>query len=154
MSFRRHEAPTQAQIEEAPMKSIERGDMKAVPILVSEEGFPGELSQTDVARARGLIRSSDSEAVLVAAGAGAFWWVDAEDQQAVRLVGSPMAPAGEGFALGAGDGATLPGVPLDWELLTFRCPHGDTTVFLAQLPAEPPNCPIHEIPLEFQDAGG
>jgi hypothetical protein len=31
--------------------------------------------------------------VLVAAGAGAFWWVDAVDQQAVRLVGGRTATA-------------------------------------------------------------
>jgi hypothetical protein len=134
------------------VKSIDRNDLDSVPILVSEEGFPGELSPTDAARARRLIRSSDAEAVLVAAGAGAFWWVDAVDQQAVRLAGGRTA-AEDGFALGTGDGATVPGVPLDWDLLMFSCPRGDTTVLLARYPTEPPRCPTHDVPLEFQDAG-
>ena len=109
-----------------PQGSIDRDDLDSVPILVSEDGFPGELSPADAARARRLIRSSDAEAVLVAAGAGAFWWVDAVDQQ---------------------------GVPLDWDLLTFRCPRGDTTVLLARYRTEPPRCPTHDLPLELQDAG-
>ena len=135
------------------MESIDRDDLGSVPILVSQEGFPGELSPTDAARARRLIRSSDAAAVLVAAGAGAFWWVDAVDQQAVRLVGGRTATATDGFALGTGDSATVPGVPLDWDLLTFGCPRGDTTVLLARYPTEPPRCPTHDLPLELQDAG-
>jgi hypothetical protein len=135
------------------VESIDRDDLESVPILLSEAGFPGELSPTDAARARQLIRSSDAEAVLVAAGAGAFWWVDAADQQAVRLVGGRAAREEAGFALGTGDGATVPGVPLDWDLLTFGCPRGDTTVLLARYPTEPPRCPTHDVPLELQDAG-
>jgi hypothetical protein len=135
------------------VESIDRDDLESVPILISEEGFPGELSPTDGARARRLIRSSEAEAVLVTDGAGAFWWVDATDQQAVRLVGGRTAAEKDGFALGTGDGATVPGVPLDWDLLTFRCPRGDTTVLLAQFPAEPPRCPAHDLALERQDAG-
>ena len=134
------------------MESIGRDDLDSVPILVSEDGFPGELSPADAARARRLIRSSDAEAVLVAAGAGAFWWVDAVDQQAVRLAGG-TATTEDGFALGTGDGATVPGVPLDWDLLVFRCPRDDTTVLLARYPTEPPRCPAHDLPLELRDPG-
>lgn len=133
------------------MKSIDRDDLDSVPLLVSEEGFPGELSPNDADRARRLIRSSDARATLVAAGAGVFWWVDAVDQQQVRLVEGPAATTKDGFALGTGDGATVPGVPLDWDLLTFTCPQGDTTVLLARYPTELPRCPTHEGFLEFQD---
>jgi hypothetical protein len=133
------------------VKSIDRDDLDSVPILVSEEGFPGELSPTDADRARRLMRSSDAEAALVAAGAGAFWWVDAADQQPVQLVGETTATTKDGFALGTGDGATVPGVPLDWDLLTFKCPQGDTTVLLAQYPTVPPKCPTHDVSLEFRD---
>ncbi len=71
------------------VKSIDRNDLDSVPVLVSEEGFPGELSPTDAARARRLIRASEAEAVLVAVGAGGYWWC--RRASSIRLApGAPM----------------------------------------------------------------
>lgn len=134
------------------MESFDRDDLGSVPILVSEEGFPGELSSADAARARELLRSSQAQAVLVAAGAGVFWRVDPTAERVVRPVGTGTQSRDDGFALGTGDGATIPGLPLDWDLLTFRCPYGDTTVLLAHHPADLPKCPTHAVPLEFQES--
>lgn len=133
------------------MKPVARDDLLSVPILVSETGFPGELSAKDAARARWLIQSSDTDAVLVAAGAGSFWWVEDNDQQVARLSEGGGGRADGGFALGAGDGATIPGFPIAWNLLTFTCPEGDTTVLLAQYPHQLPRCPAHDVGLELQD---
>jgi hypothetical protein len=134
------------------VESISRDDLATRPILVGQDGFPGELAPDDTVRARQLIETTSATAVIVAAGAGAFWLVDATDQKAVDL-GGDLAGTDDtdGFALGIGDGATLPGVPLDWDLLTFRCPHGDTTVLLALYPASLPTCPTHHVPLNLAD---
>ena len=134
------------------MESIDRDALGSLPILIGQDGFPGELSSADASRARQLIEATGAEAVIVAVGAEMFWRVEESDQRAVRLVGVQTATA-DGFALGVGDGATLPGVPLDWDLLVFACPHRDTVVLLAQYPHDPLSCSTHQLPLDLVDPG-
>jgi hypothetical protein len=133
------------------VEPLARADLQSVPVLVAADGFPGELEREDVARARLLAESFDAPAVVVATGAGSFWWVDAVGECEVRLAGAGGTYSSDGFALGTGDGATLAGMPLDWDLLSFVCPEDDTTVLLAQYPVVPPRCPVHDVPLALRE---
>ncbi|WP_162890051.1 hypothetical protein [Streptomyces olivoreticuli] len=139
------------------MRAVRREELDDVLLWVRRNGFPGEFQDGDLDDARRLLASAPGiRAVVVALGAQMFWWVDAAGDEPVQLVAEfpagPRETAG-GFALGTGDGATLPGLPVSWTLLEFRCPQGDTTVLVARYPTTPLSCPEHHVPLELREAG-
>ncbi|MEU2870550.1 hypothetical protein ABZ769_15300 [Streptomyces olivoreticuli] len=141
------------------MRAVHREELDDVLLWVRRNGFPGEFQDGDLDGARRLLAcasASGIRAVVVALGARTFRWVDAAGDEPVQLVADaaalPRETAG-GFALGTGDGATLPGLPVSWTLLEFRCPHGDTTVLVARYPATPLSCPEHHVPLELHEDG-
>ncbi|MGW2366830.1 hypothetical protein ACWCZ5_14760 [Streptomyces sp. NPDC001667] len=138
------------------MRKVRLEEIDDVLVRVRDGGFPGELEDRDVVEARRLLAGSPGvRAVIVALGAETFRWVDAAGDEPVLLVAEvaarPTETAG-GFALGTGDGATLPGVPVSWALLEFRCPQGDMTVLVARYPAVPLSCPEHHVRLELREA--
>ncbi|MFJ3204735.1 hypothetical protein [Streptomyces sp. NPDC086989] len=149
------------------MRTVRGEQADDVMVWVRRGGFPGELGEGDADIARQLLRTAPTgvRAVLIALGGESFRWVDARGDEDVRLEagggrdddGNSGADRDEtqgGFALGTGDGATLPGLPVSWALLGFRCPHGDTTVLMARYPAVLPACPAHHAPLEPYETAG
>ncbi len=132
------------------MRTLTDGDLEGLLVWVREGGFPGEVRDEDLVKARGLLSGSpETERVLLASGGAEFSLIDADS---VERVGLPETADGldSDYALGAGDGGTLPGIPVGWALLRFVCPRGDTTVLLPRYPAQPPHCPEHHISLVFQ----
>jgi hypothetical protein len=132
-----------------------KSDLGGVLVWVRGGGFPGELREEDVARARTLLEASeDGRAVLVDLSSDDFGWVEPDSIEYVRVFFSDPPPTRHdedaGYRLGVGDGATLPGLPTSWGLLPFVCPRGDTTVFLAAYPARLPRCPEHDLALELR----
>jgi hypothetical protein len=134
---------------------VRESDLADAILWIRRGGFPGELTDADVRRAREVLAQNPGvRGVVVALGGGSFQWVDAASDEPVSLL--PDAPRGlgpsgggsGGYRMGTGDGATLPGVPLSWRLLRFVCPQQDTTVLVARYPAAPLTCPTHGIPLE------
>jgi hypothetical protein len=131
-------------------------DLADVVLWVRRGGFPGDYSDADLAAARRLIdRNPGIHAVVIALGGGSFLQVDrsAQENVVLRAGGEEPGNAGpQGFKLGTGDGATLPGIPVSWRLLRLNCPQGDTTLLVARYPASPPVCPEHGIALELDEA--
>lgn len=147
------------------MRTVRGEQAGDVMVWVRRGGFPGELREGDADIARRLRAAAPAgvRAVVIALGGEAFRWVDADGDEDVLLEaggeGADGAGAGRddtagGFALGTGDGATLPGLPVSWQLLEFRCPHGDATVLVARHPDVPPACPAHHVPLEPYETAG
>ncbi|WP_405977106.1 hypothetical protein [Streptomyces sp. NBC_00158] len=147
------------------MRTVREEQAGDVMVWVRRGGFPGELREGDADIARGLLGTAPAgvRAVVIALGGEAFRWVDADGDEDVLLeagaeeedaAGAGRDDAAGGFALGTGDGATLPGLPVSWELLEFRCPHGDATVLVARHPDVPPACPAHHVPLEPYGTAG
>ncbi|MFJ8162418.1 hypothetical protein ACIRBY_15995 [Streptomyces sp. NPDC096136] len=158
------------------MRTVRGEQADDVMVWVRRGGFPGELREGDADLARRLLGTAPSgvRAVVIALGGGSFRWVDADGDEDVLLAADDdpdddpdedvdedddAADAGRddtegGFALGTGDGASLPGLPVSWALLEFRCPHGDATVLVARHPHVAPACPAHHVPLEpYEDSG-
>jgi hypothetical protein len=140
---------------EVAMRTVTNNDLAGVLVWVRGGGFPGELREEDVARARTLLEASPAaRAVLVDLGSEELAWIEPDSKERVRVAAgerpaqSPDEDAG--YRLGVGDGATLPGLPTSWGLLRFACPSGDTTVLLASYPAQVPRCPDHDLPLELR----
>jgi hypothetical protein len=137
------------------VRTVTKNDLADVLVWVRGGGFPGELREEDVARARTLLEASPSaRAVLVDLGSEEFGWVEPDSTEYARVAfGDRLAASPDddaGYRLGVGDGATLPGLPTSWSLLRFACPSGDTTVLLASYPARVPRCPDHDLPLELR----
>ncbi|MGE7384835.1 hypothetical protein ACQKM2_04930 [Streptomyces sp. NPDC004126] len=145
------------------MRTVRGEQAGELMVWVRRGGFPGELREGDADIARRLLAAAPAgmRAVVIALGGGAFRWVDADGDEDVLLEAGGAGEEGEdddagpgpddtdgGFALGTGDGATLPGLPVSWALLEFRCPHGDATVLVARHPDVPPACPAHHVPLQ------
>ncbi len=117
--------------------------------------FPGDFSEDHLVAARRLIdRNPGTKAVVIALGGGSFLRVDTSAHESIALVGDQDEQAGqpEGFKLGTGDGATLPGIPVSWRLFRLNCPQGDTTLLVARYPTPPPVCPTHGLALEVDEA--
>ncbi|MDK9499479.1 hypothetical protein QEZ40_004903 [Streptomyces katrae] len=144
------------------MRTVRGEQAGDVMVWVRRGGFPGELREGDADIARRFLAAAPAgvRAVVIALGGEAFRWVDADGDEDVLLEAGGAAEEAEeddvgpgpddtdgGFALGTGDGATLPGLPVSWALLEFRCPHGDATVLVARHPDVPPACPVHHVPL-------
>jgi hypothetical protein len=130
-------------------------DLADVVLWVRRGGFPGDFSEDDLAGARRLIdRNPGTRAVVIALGGGSFLRVDAATHEDVVLSAGRDAPGAppQGFKLGTGDGATLPGIPVTWHLLRLECPRGDTTLLVARYPAALPVCPAHGIALRLDMA--
>lgn len=147
------------------MRTVRGEQAGDVMVWVRRGGFPGELGEGDADIARRLLGTAPAgvRAVVIALGGEEFRWVDADGDEDVRLeaggeeedgAGTGRDDAAGGFALGTGDGATLPGLPVSWALLEFRCPHGDATVLVARHPDVPPACPAHHVPLEPYETAG
>ncbi|MFH7594741.1 hypothetical protein WDV06_06475 [Streptomyces racemochromogenes] len=160
------------------MRTVRGEQAGDVMVWVRRGGFPGELGEGDADIARRLLGSAPAgvRAVVIALGGESFRWVDADGDEEVLLEaggkpddededeeeegeedgdgGAARRETEGGFALGTGDGATLPGLPVSWALLEFRCPHGDTTVLVARHPAVPPACPAHRLPMEPYETAG
>ncbi|MFJ3876008.1 hypothetical protein ACIPW5_00955 [Streptomyces sp. NPDC090077] len=140
------------------MRTVREKQAGDLLVWVRRGGFPGELREGDADFARRFLGTAPPgvRAVVIALGGGEFRWVDADGDEDVLLEADDEAEedTAGGFALGTGDGATLPGVPVSWDLLEFRCPHGDATVLVARHPGVPPACPAHHLPLEPYETDG
>lgn len=137
------------------VRALHDKDLADVVLWVRRGGFPGDFSEEDLAAARRLIdRNPGAKAVVIALGGGSFLRVDASTHENVVLLADEDEPGArpQGFKLGTGDGATLPGIPVTWRLLRLSCPQGDTTLLVARYPTPPPVCPAHGIALEMDEA--
>jgi hypothetical protein len=135
--------------KEAVVIWLDKSDLEAVPVLLRTGKFPGKPLKPDVDDARQLIQADERvEAVVLAVGGAKFWRIDAGgSREEVQFRASGAVP---NSGLGAGDGASLPGIPVSWDLLRFNCPRGDFIVLVALYPDGPLMCPKHNLELTLQ----